>query len=125
MKNTNKKARFLLIISRILAYGFVIFLCFLCLFCFLLLILMASKSNSQMQGAFNFRWGGHFMENLYTRWRIPGKLAQKITIQGMPLMLNEMLWSSGMAIMNQCYSTRGLDAVAAIARKQQGQEGRH
>ena len=55
-----------------------------------------------------------FMENLYTRWRIPGKLAQKITIQGMPLMLNEMLWSSGMAIMNQCYSTRGLDAVAAV-----------
>ncbi|MBQ1347566.1 MAG: carbohydrate ABC transporter permease [Erysipelotrichaceae bacterium] len=68
MKNTNKKARFLLIISRILAYGFVIFLCFLCLFCFLLLILMASKSNSQMQGAFNFRWGGHFMENLYNAW---------------------------------------------------------
>ncbi len=68
MKNTNKKARFLLIISRILAYGFVFFLCFLCLFCFLLLILMASKSNSQMQGAFNFRWGGHFMENLYNAW---------------------------------------------------------
>ena len=68
MNNTNKKARFSLIISRILAYGFVFFLCFLCLFCFLLLILMASKSNSQMQGAFNFRWGGHFMENLYNAW---------------------------------------------------------
>ena len=68
MNNTNKKARISLIISRILAYGFVIFLCFMCLFCFLLLILMASKSNSQMQGAFNFKWGGHFMENLYNAW---------------------------------------------------------
>ncbi|MBQ9424550.1 MAG: carbohydrate ABC transporter permease [Erysipelotrichaceae bacterium] len=68
MNNTNKKARISLIISRILAYGFVIFLCFMCLFCFILLILMASKSNSQMQGAFNFRWGGHFMENLSNAW---------------------------------------------------------
>ena len=68
MNNTNKKARISLIISRILAYGFVIFLCFMCLFCFLLLILMASKSNSQMQGAFNFRWGGHFLENLHNAW---------------------------------------------------------
>ncbi|MBQ6334778.1 MAG: carbohydrate ABC transporter permease [Erysipelotrichaceae bacterium] len=68
MNNTNKKARISLIISRILAYGFVIFLCFLCLFCFVLLILMASKSNSQMQGAFNFKWGGHFMENLNNAW---------------------------------------------------------
>ena len=68
MNNTNKKARISLIISRILAYAFVFFLCFMCLFCFLLLILMASKSNSQMQGAFNFKWGGHFMENLYNAW---------------------------------------------------------
>jgi len=68
MSNTNKKAKISLIISRILAYGFVFFLCFLCLFCFILLILMASKSNSQMQGAFDFRWGGHFLENLNNAW---------------------------------------------------------
>ena len=68
MNNTNKKAKISLIISRILAYGFVFFLCFLCLFCFILLILMASKSNSQMQGAFNFKWGGHFLENLRNAW---------------------------------------------------------
>ena len=55
-----------------------------------------------------------FMARLYTHWRIPAKLARQITIQGMPLMLNEMLWSSGMTILNQCYSTRGLDGVAAI-----------
>ena len=55
-----------------------------------------------------------FMERLYTRWRIPARLARQITIQGMPLMLNELLWSIGMAILNQCYSTRGPGAVAAV-----------
>ena len=55
-----------------------------------------------------------FMNGLFTRWRIPARLAKQITIQGMPLMLNELLWSTGMTVLNQCYSTRGLDAVAAI-----------
>ncbi|MBQ8953117.1 MAG: MATE family efflux transporter [Clostridia bacterium] len=55
-----------------------------------------------------------FMARLYTHWRIPGRLARQITIQGMPLMVNELLWSTGMTILNQCYSTRGLDAVAAV-----------
>ena len=32
----------------------------------------------------------------------------------MPLMLNELLWSAGMALLNQCYSKRGLDAVAGL-----------
>ena len=30
-----------------------------------------------------------------------------------PLLLNETLWSAGMAMLNQCYSVRGLDVVAA------------
>ena len=55
-----------------------------------------------------------FMARFYTHWRIPARLARQITVQGMPLMLNEMLWSTGMTLLNQCYSTRGLDAVAAI-----------
>ena len=32
----------------------------------------------------------------------------------MPLLVNEALWSSGMAFMNQCYSTCGLDVVPAM-----------
>ena len=55
-----------------------------------------------------------FMKGLYTRWRIPARLAKQITVQGTPLMLNEMFWVIGMTILNQCYSTRGLDAVAAV-----------
>ena len=45
---------------------------------------------------------------------IPGRLLKGIIIKGMPLLLNEFLWSSGMAIMNQCYSTCGLDVVPAM-----------
>ena len=32
----------------------------------------------------------------------------------MPLLINEFLWSTGMAFLSQCYSTRGLDVVAAF-----------
>ena len=45
---------------------------------------------------------------------IPRALLKKIIVKGMPLLLNEALWSTAMAIMNQCYSTRGLDVVAAL-----------
>ena len=45
---------------------------------------------------------------------IPGKLTADIIRKGMPLLVNEFLWSTGMAFMSQCYSTRGLDVVAAF-----------
>ena len=55
-----------------------------------------------------------FAVHLYTRFHISGKLARDIIIKGLPLMYNELLWSGGMTILTQCYSTRGLDAVAAV-----------
>lgn len=45
---------------------------------------------------------------------IPGTLLKEITIKGMPLLANEFLWSTGVAILNQCYSTCGLDVVPAV-----------
>lgn len=45
---------------------------------------------------------------------IPRKLFTIITVKGMPLLVNEFLWSSGIAFLSQCYSTRGLDVVAAF-----------
>ena len=33
---------------------------------------------------------------------------------GLPLLLNELLWSSGMTMLNQCYSLRGLEVVSAV-----------
>ena len=54
-----------------------------------------------------------FIQNVYRSLFIPGKLLKDITIKGMPLLVNEFLWASGMAILNQCYSTCGLDVVPA------------
>ena len=55
-----------------------------------------------------------YIRGAYRSFRIPGKLFRSICLKGMPLLLNEFLWASGMAIMNQCYSTCGLDVVPAM-----------
>lgn len=55
-----------------------------------------------------------YIVGAYRSLYIPGKLLKAIVIKGMPLLLNEFLWSSGMAVMNQCYSTCGLDVVPAM-----------
>ena len=44
---------------------------------------------------------------------IPSSLLKNILIKGMPLLLNEFLFATGTAMVNQCYSVRGLDVVAA------------
>lgn len=51
---------------------------------------------------------------IYRTLRVPGALVKKIAVTGTPLLANETLWSFGMAVMNQCYSVRGLDVVAAV-----------
>ena len=55
-----------------------------------------------------------FIRGAYRSLRIPGKLFKAICLKGLPLLANEFLWSTGMAFLNQCYSTRGLDVVAAF-----------
>ena len=45
---------------------------------------------------------------------VPGKLTKSIIKVGFPLFVNEFLWSLGMTVINQCYSTRGLSSVAAV-----------
>ena len=54
-----------------------------------------------------------FIRGVYRSLYIPGKLCLDIIRKGMPLLINEFLWASGMAILNQCYSTCGLDVVPA------------
>ena len=44
---------------------------------------------------------------------VPRSLVSKIMKKGMPLMINEAMWASGIAVLNQCYSVRGLDVVSA------------
>ena len=55
-----------------------------------------------------------FVRGVYRSFRIPMDLMKKIASKGAPLMVNEALWSGGMAFLNQCYSTCGLDVVPAL-----------
>ncbi len=55
-----------------------------------------------------------FLKGLYNSFKIPLKLCRDIFLKGTPLLANEILWSTGMAAVMQCYSTRGIESVAAI-----------
>lgn len=55
-----------------------------------------------------------YVKGVYRKPAIPLDLCKKIFVKCLPLTLNELLWSGGMTVMNQCYSTRGLAAVSAI-----------
>ena len=55
-----------------------------------------------------------YIQGAFRSFRIPSDLLKKIIIKGMPLLINEFFWASGMAIQSQCYSTCGLDVVPAL-----------
>ena len=55
-----------------------------------------------------------FVNRLYSTMTLPFATAKKIFIKGMPLIVNEALWSAGMAMLTQCYSVRGLNVVAGL-----------
>ena len=55
-----------------------------------------------------------YFAGIYRTLKVPAALAKEITVKGMPLLLNELLWSLGITVLFQCYSTRGLIAVAAF-----------
>ncbi len=55
-----------------------------------------------------------FIRGAYRSMHVDKKLFSRIVVTGTPLLLNEFLWASGTAMLNQCYSLRGLDVVAAM-----------
>lgn len=55
-----------------------------------------------------------YIEGVYRQFSISWNLFAKVFILTLPLMLNETLWSAGVAAVNTCYSYRGLSVVAAI-----------
>ena len=55
-----------------------------------------------------------FAKGLYRTFKVPLNLTKKILIKGTPLLLNETLWASAMAMLAQCYSVRGLNVVAGM-----------
>lgn len=54
-----------------------------------------------------------YFQGVFRTLCVPLPLAKEITVKGMPLMLNELMWSMGTTFIVQCYSVRGLEAVAA------------
>lgn len=55
-----------------------------------------------------------FIKGAFRGFSIPGKLIGRFILRALPLMANETFWSLGMTTINQCYSYRSLDAVAAL-----------
>ena len=55
-----------------------------------------------------------FAQGVYKTLHIPHSLMKKIMSKGSPLFANEVFWAIGIALLNQCYSTRGLNAVAGF-----------
>ena len=54
-----------------------------------------------------------FIKGAFKGFYIPKKLIKAVSLKSAPLLLNELLWSTGIAFINQCYSVRGLAVVAA------------
>ena len=55
-----------------------------------------------------------FIIKAYRSMHVPAALVKQICRKGMPLLMNEMLWSCGIAMLTQSYSTRGLAVVAGL-----------
>ncbi len=54
-----------------------------------------------------------FAKKLFASLYIPKSIVAAIVRKGTPLLLNETLWSFGIAAVAQCYSVRGLEVVSA------------
>lgn len=55
-----------------------------------------------------------FLIGVYRSMYIPLDLCKRIIIKGMPLLVNEFFWSSGTAVLLQCYSVRGIEVLSAV-----------
>lgn len=53
-----------------------------------------------------------FIKTAYKSIKIPAKLVGKVTMTSLPLLINEGVWAAGMAILAQCYSFKGIYAIA-------------
>lgn len=70
--------------------------------CLILIIYTCKKSDK-------FR----FIKGVFKTFKIPKALLKDIAKKGIPLLINELLWSAGTVMLNQCYSLRGLEVVSA------------
>lgn len=55
-----------------------------------------------------------FFRGVLRGFSIPLELAKNIMSKSLPLLANELMWGSGVAVLLQCYSVRGIQVVAAM-----------
>ena len=55
-----------------------------------------------------------YINGAYASFKVAGSLVRKVCVTGFPLVLNESLWSIGIVLQKQSYSTRGLAVVAGL-----------
>ncbi len=55
-----------------------------------------------------------FIQGAFRNFSLPWSLIRKFLVKSLPLMANETLWSLSVTTLNQCYSYRSLDSVAAL-----------
>ena len=55
-----------------------------------------------------------FVEGALRSMYVPAELTLSCIRKGVPLLLNEALWSGGQATLTQCYSVRGLSVVSSL-----------
>lgn len=55
-----------------------------------------------------------FIKGVYRSLHVPSSMVKEVLKKGTPLLINETMWSGGMAMLVQCYSIRGLAVVAGI-----------
>ncbi|MDD6484352.1 MAG: MATE family efflux transporter [Clostridiales bacterium] len=55
-----------------------------------------------------------YIKGLYKTLLLPAGMAKRFFIKGLPLLVNETMWSGGMAMLTQCYSLRGLSVIAGL-----------
>jgi putative MATE family efflux protein len=55
-----------------------------------------------------------YIVGIYGTLKVPRNLIWKFLIKGSPLLVNEAMWSIGMAALTQCYSVRGLNVIAGL-----------
>jgi len=54
-----------------------------------------------------------FIKGAYKSFKVPVKLIKQIAKKGLPFLMNEMLCALAITLNKHCYSTQGLDALAA------------
>ena len=55
-----------------------------------------------------------YINGVYASFNVAGSLVRKVCVTGLPLVINESLWSIGIVLQKQSYSTRGLAVVAGL-----------